>query len=67
MEKKSVSRALLHLLFFIAVAMWLIAVFIRAARTEGYQILYSEGRHWDCANTVFMRVLRILKSDLITK
>ncbi len=49
MEKKSVSRTLLHLLFFFACAMWFVAVLVRAARTEGYQILYSEGRYWDCA------------------
>ena len=29
--------------------MWFVAVLVRAARTEGYQILFSEGRYWDCA------------------
>ena len=49
MEKKNVSRTLLHLLFFFACAMWFVAVLVRAGRTEGYQILFSEGRYWDCA------------------
>ena len=49
MEKKDVSRTILHLLFFFAVGIWLIAVLVRAARTEGDQILYSEGRFWDCS------------------
>ncbi len=43
MKKKNVNRTLLHLLFFFAVGIWLIAVLVRAARTEGDQILYSEG------------------------
>lgn len=49
MEKKNVSRTLLHLLFFFACAIWFVAVLVRAGRTEGYQILFSEGRYWDCA------------------
>lgn len=32
-------------LFFFACAMWFVAVLVRAGRTEGYQILFSEGRY----------------------
>ncbi len=50
MEQKKKSIIVLHLLFLAAIALWLIAVLLRAALTEGDQIAYRSGDVFLCAD-----------------
>ena len=71
--KKYLKAYILGIVLCLSIVLWLIAVMVKASRTEGDQILYREGAYYNCAegwyddsgNAVNLEKLVFKKSDVL--